>query len=320
MREFTEEQLQYIVEEKQTGTSWSNLVKKFQSKFKINKSYNAIREVFRRESSKSSSNNVENTKIINKPKILIIDIETTPLTMSGWGLFDQNIALNQILEDWSILSWAAKWIGSDKVYYSDTRNEKNPRNDKKILKEIWELMDEADIIIGQNSISFDTKKLNARFILNGMKPPSSYRHIDTMRIAKRVFKFTSNKLEYLSSNLCEEHVKLVSRKFNGFELWKACLAKKQEAFKELEAYNIEDVLSTEELFNTLAPWDRSINFNVYHDDHNNICSCGSSSFKKKGFVYSNAGKYQRHICTKCGKEHVDKHNLLTKEKRASLRK
>jgi hypothetical protein len=254
------------------------------------------------------------------PKVLILDIETTPIISYTWGLFDQNVALNQVIEDWSILSWAAKWLDSDKVFYSDTRNEKNPRNDKNLLKEIWKLLDQADIVVGQNSTAFDIKKLNARFILNGMNPPSSFRQIDTMRIAKRHFKFTSNKLEYMSKNLCEEHVKLTQRQFNGFDLWKACLAKNTKAFQELEAYNIEDVLATEELLKKLMPWNKSINFDVYNESFENICTCGNSRFSKKGYVYSNLAKYERFVCTKCGKEHVSRENLLSKEKRKSLKK
>jgi len=309
-KKWSPEDLEKLYALKLEGLKWKEILEHFPGSTE-----NGLRKAF--------YNNMKSETPIKEKKaakVLILDIETTPIVSFTWGLFDQNVALNQIIEDWSILSWAAKWMDSDKVFYSDTRKEKNTRNDKKLLKEIWNLIDEADIVVGQNSTSFDIKKLNALFILNGMKPPSSFRQIDTMRVAKSKFKFTSNKLEYMSKNLCEEHVKLTERKFNGFDLWKACLNKNQEAFKELEAYNIEDVLATEELLKILMPWDKSINFNVYHDEHTNSCTCGSTKFKKKGFVYSNLAKYERFICTKCGKEHVSRENLLTKEKRKSLRK
>ena len=85
---------------------------------------------------------------------------------------------------------------------------------------MWKLLDEADIVIGQNSKAFDIKKLNARFIIHGMQPPSSYRQIDTKILAKKHFNFTSNKLEYLSDKLNVKYKKQTKRKFSGFEMWK----------------------------------------------------------------------------------------------------
>jgi hypothetical protein len=131
------------------------------------------------------------------PKVLLLDIETSPIISYVWALFDQNIALNQIKTDWHLLSWAAKWLDSDKVMYMDQRNVKNIENDKKLLQHIWKLLDEADVVIWQNGDKFDGKKLNARFIMNGMKPPSSYKTIDTLKLAKKYFGFTVINLNIL---------------------------------------------------------------------------------------------------------------------------
>lgn len=250
------------------------------------------------------------------PKILVLDIETSPIVSYHWGLFDQNISLSQVKEDWSVISFAAKWVGEKEIFYADQRGVKNVRDDKKLLAKIWKLMDEADIILGQNSNSFDIKKLNARFIKQGFKPPSSYRKLDTLRIAKKNFGFTSFKLEYMSEFLNKKFKKL---KNSGFNLWIRCLAGELKAWQELETYNKFDVLATEELYNMIKSWDNTINFNVYHDDFHNACNCGSTDFKRNGFFYSNAGKYQRHKCLKCGRESRDKKNMLIKEKRESLK-
>ena len=59
-----------------------------------------------------------------------------------------------------------------------------------------------------NRKAVDNKKLNARFMLNGMQPPSSFRNIDTKILAKRYFGFTSNKLAYLTDKLCKKYKKL----------------------------------------------------------------------------------------------------------------
>ena len=254
----------------------------------------------------------------NKPKILILDIETAPILGHVWGLWDQNVGLNQIKSDWHVLSWSAKWFGDKKIMYQDQRTSKSIEDDKKLLEGIWKLLDEADIIVTQNGKAFDQKKLFARFILNGMKPPSSFKHIDTKQIASRHFAFTSNKLEYLTSKLCTKHKKLKTKKFQGFELWKACLAGNKAAWNEMERYNKADVLSLEELYTKLIPWDSSINFALYSDEPVDICSCGSKEFKRNGYCYTSVGKYQRHKCIKCGAELRSGQNEFSKEKRQSL--
>jgi hypothetical protein len=258
----------------------------------------------------------------NSPKILVLDVETAPMTAFVWGTFDQNIPLNMIQDDWHLLSWSAKWIGDapSKIMYMDQRKAKDITNDKNILEGIWKLMDEADVIVGQNSKKFDIKKLNARFILNGMKPPSSFKQIDTLVLARKHFAFTSNKLEFLSENLCTKYKKLKHGKFPGFQLWKECLSGNQEAWKEMQKYNCHDVLATEELYLKLVSWDKDINFDAYTDDLNHTCACGCKKFRNKGYAYTSAGKFHRYQCVDCNKESRGKVNLLVKEKRQSMRR
>lgn len=267
---------------------------------------------------------------MSKPNILILDVETAPILGYVWQLWENNLGLNQIERDWFILSWSAKWLESAdkkivfgphrKVMYRDQRNKKNMEDDSKILKEIWELMDAADIILTQNGKRFDSKRLNARFVLNGMKPPSPYKHIDTNQIARQKFGFTSNKLEYMTNKLCKKYKKSKHAKFSGFELWRECLANNLEAWKEMEKYNKYDVLSLEELFHVLSPWDSSVNFNLYHDLEQHICNCGSTEVVARGYSYTAQGKYQRYVCKSCGAWSKSAENLFTKEKRASLKR
>ena len=258
---------------------------------------------------------------MKKPKILLLDIETAPMLSYHWGLWDQNINLNQVQQDWFILAWAAKWLHdpASKTMYKDQRKAKNLSDDKDLLKGIWNLLNESDIVITQNGKIFDIKKLNARFILNGFKPPSSYKHIDTKQIASRKFGFTSKKLEYMTEKLNKKYKKQSHKKFPGFDLWIQCMAGNQDAWKEMEKYNKYDVLSLEELYLKLQPWDNSINPNLYTDTETSVCSCGSKNFIKNGFCYTSIGKYQRYSCSDCGAEVRSRANLFTKEKKESLK-
>jgi DNA polymerase elongation subunit (family B) len=248
------------------------------------------------------------------PRVLIYDIETAPLLGYCWSLWDNNIGLNQIHSDWHVLSWAAKWMGEEDVYYEDQRNVKNVEDDKELLQGIWKLLDECDFVITQNGKKFDQKKLNARFVIHGMKPPSTYRHIDVLQIAKAQFGFTSNKLEYMTKTLCKKYKKSGHAKFSGFELWSECLRGNIEAWSEMEDYNILDILSLEELYSIISPWDGKLpNFAVYDDEPSD-----NGEWVKEGFVYSNLGKYDRYRNTLTGQQRRGSINLLSKEKRDSL--
>jgi hypothetical protein len=298
------------VDELWEDNDYEDIAKVLKKEFKFDSTENAIRKAWKRYT--------DSPEILEKnerPKVLIFDIETAPLLGYIWRLWDQNVGLNMIHTDWYVLSWSAKWLGDppDKVMYMDQRNAKNIEDDSKTLKGIWDLLNEADVVLTQNGISFDVKKLNARFIMNGFQPPSSYKHIDTKRIAKAKFGFISNKLEYMTDKLCTKYKKLKHAKFSGFELWKECLAGNPKAWNEMEEYNKYDVLSLEELYLKMAPWDNTINFGIYSDSEEEVCQCGSDKIKKAGFVFTKTAKYQRYKCGDCGHETSDRVNLVKKK-------
>jgi hypothetical protein len=256
---------------------------------------------------------------LSKPKVLIFDIETAPILGYVWSIWEQNVGLNQINKDWHVISWAAKWLGTpaSAIFYQDQRSAKRIDDDRKLLQGIWQLLDEADVVITQNGKAFDQKKLFARFALQGFKPPSSFKHIDTKILAKKHFAFTSNRLEYLTDKLCTKYKKLKSKKFPGFDLWRECLAGNQEAWAELKRYNIHDVLSLEELYTKLAPWDTTNPLGQFQDIP--ACSCGSKKFQKRGYHVTVTGKFQRYQCSSCGAWTRDRENLLTPEVRKKRR-
>lgn len=284
------------------------------------------KEVLGRSSRKSTINDFKKTlefsseKAITKnpdydhAKILFIDIETAPLKGCLWSLWQNGIGLNQLDSDWYILSFTAKWAHSDELFYMDKRDSWQDEDDSAMLEKIWELMDEADFVCGHNTKKFDVKKINARFLLNKMGPPSTYRHIDTLLIAKSIFGFTSNKLEYLTDKLCTKYKKSKHGKFSGFSLWSECLKGNMDAWVEMEDYNKFDVLSNQELYEIFMPWDAKLpNFDLYVDGELDM-----SEWVEDGFHYSNLGKYQRYRNKRTGQQRRGRENLLSKEKRKSL--
>lgn len=261
---------------------------------------------------------VDDTKV-NKAKVLVLDIETAPVMAAVWRLFKENIGLNQIDKDWHLLSYAAKWLGEDDIFYSDQRAELDITNDSRLLHELWMMLDEADIVLHQNGKRFDIPKIRARMVIQGFKPFSPVRHIDTLEIAKKTFGFTSNRLEYMTDTLCTDTKKSKHNKFPGFELWKECLAGNEEAWEEMREYNCLDIISLEELYYKVAPWtDKLPNFSLYTDEIDFACQCGSTSLVEKGFAYTEVSKFQRYVCADCGKHYRGRKNLLSKGKRDKL--
>lgn len=253
--------------------------------------------------------------------MLLLDIETAPLLSHVWGLWEQNVGLNQLKADWFILSWAAKWLDEppESIIYMDQQAEPVLEDDARILREIWKLLDQADVVITQNGINFDIRKLNARFVISGLGPTRPVKHIDTKVLAKKYFAFTSNKLEYLANTLNKKYKKLKHAKFAGHELWTECLARNPEAWAEMKKYNCHDVLALEELYHRLAPWDHSVRFDWYREGTVPVCNCGCTRFQKRGYAYSLVGKFQVYRCCECGAQTRSRHNLFSKRKRDSIR-
>lgn len=237
-------------------------------------------------------------------KVLIFDIETAPIQAYVWDLKDQNIALNQIKQDWAVIAWSAKWLNDppSKILYYDQRNSKDPYDDKKILIPLWKLLDEADIVITQNGQRFDSPKLNARFIYHGMQPPSSYRHLDTYQLIRKTALFTSNRLEYLTDKLCVKYKKITHGKYPGMKLWVECLKGNIDAWNEMKRYNIHDVLSTEEFYLKIRAWVPETAPHVYDigKEDRKCHVCGKIAMQSKGVKATLKYKYRRLQCKNCG--------------------
>jgi predicted RNA-binding Zn-ribbon protein involved in translation (DUF1610 family) len=232
-------------------------------------------------------------------RIATYDIETSPNLVYTWGLFKQMVGINQIVRDWSVLSIAYKWLGEEKVHYFDC--EDDPLDDSGVVAKAYELFDEADILVGQNSVHFDTRKMTARFIEMGMLPHSPVKQIDTKVEAAKLAMFTSNKLEWLAPHLTDV-VKDKHNEFPGFELWSEALNGNPRAWAAMRKYNPQDVIATEKLYLKLRPWIKGHpNVNVEDDDETMRCGhCGSAHILRRGFATTQVGKYQRYQCGNCG--------------------
>lgn len=225
-------------------------------------------------------------------KILLLDIESSPNTAHVWGLWQQNVSINQLMESSYVLCYAAKWYGDKEVMF-DSVHKSRP---KTMLKGIHGLLNDADAVVHYNGTKFDIPTLNKEFLLHSFNPPSPYKQIDLLRVVRSNFRFPSNKLDYVAQrlNLGKKH------EHEGHELWVKCMNGDKDAWKRMEKYNIQDVVLLENLYGHLLPWIKSHpNHNLFSDGH--VCpNCGSSGVQKRGTAISATGTYQRYQCRSCG--------------------
>ena len=154
------------------------------------------------------------------PKILLLDLETAPIQALIWSLWQKYIDKSAIEKDVSILSFTAKWLFSPSlVSVTVTPEEAHERHDGTIIGKLWELFDEADIIVAHNGNKFDLRVANARFILNQYAPPMPYRTVDTYKVCAKQFMFSSYKLDYLNKIF-----HLTRKAESSFQLWKDCVS------------------------------------------------------------------------------------------------
>tara|TARA_R110001606_G_scaffold200790_2_gene348754 strand:- start:919 stop:1527 length:609 start_codon:yes stop_codon:yes gene_type:complete len=179
-------------------------------------------------------------------KTLYLDIETTPIKAYVWGLWDQNVSINQIIEPTEMLCFGARWNGTKKVIFKSVHHD----GKKAMLEELHKLMEEADVLVGWNSAAFDHKHINREFLENGMMPPSPVKDLDLMSVVKANFQFPSNKLDYVAQKLGVG----AKVKHSGFQLWIDCMAGNSKAWVEMKKYQIQDVNLLIDLYDILLPW------------------------------------------------------------------
>lgn len=245
-------------------------------------------------------------------KILLLDIETAPHRVYAWGLFDQNIALNQIEEPGYTLCWAAKWLGEKGVKFSSLVKDGH----KRMIEKVHALINEADAVVHYHGTRFDMPTLNQEFVLCGLKPPSSYKQIDLLKTVRKQFRLPSNKLDYVARHLGLKG-KLAHK---GMDLWKGCMKKDAKSWEEMEAYNIQDVLTLETVYIKLLPWIiEHPNQNLYTDKLDRVCpTCSSKNLQSRGTTKSKTMIYKRFQCNDCGSWSRERVTEMPKEKKAAI--
>jgi len=235
-------------------------------------------------------------------KVLFWDVETSSMDLmirtyqlkNYTSYFDPKL----IERDWTMLG--ASWAYDDEEPRVISVSTRNPLDDRKVVERLHKVLGKADALVGHNSDAFDLKKFNTRAVFYGLDPLAKKIRLDTLKMARKYFKFSSNKLSYICNYL-------------GLEAkdespdWDKCLEGDAQELRYMRQYNKQDVVATRELYYKLRGW---------HDTHPRmqdkvrdiegreveVCKvCGSPELKKDGTrLVASGRRKQKFQCLSCG--------------------
>lgn len=229
------------------------------------------------------------------PKIILLDIETAPSLGFYFDLYKEGNIVATV-KSWYILSFAYKTLGG-KTHCMALPNfpklyAKDKEDDSALVAVLHAVLEEADIIVAHNGDRFDLRKINARFLKYGMAPPSPYKTVDTLKVARKCFALDSNRLndigKYLGVGSKLPHT--------GFKLWEDCMAGDKKAWGLMKRYNVQDVELLDSVYHKLLPWmTNHPNIGVYAGIDHHCPNCGGT-LTRRGFLYTKTGRKQRYQC------------------------
>lgn len=235
-----------------------------------------------------------------EPKILTFDIETSHMVAATFGLWKADIPYDHIIHDWRIFSAAWKWLGNDTVYSASQAE----YTEEEVIHALTSAIQQADIVVGHNIDRFDLKKLNTRVFLCDRPPFFLPTSVDTYKVAKKEFAFSSNRLDYIAKALG-----VGGKTSTPTGLWLKALFGDKEAFTIMEEYNRNDVVINEKVYLKMRPFIRNhpdVSQLTLNGERLGCPSCGSEKIIKYGTYKEKHGgalkqkrRYQRHQCTSC---------------------
>lgn len=227
------------------------------------------------------------------PLVVLLDIESSPALGWTWQRYETDVLKCE--RDWQLLSFAWKELGRQPVRCV-ARPDFKDKTDRALTVAAWKVLDEADVVIAHNGDRFDLRKLRAKFLEHGLAPPRPFKSIDTLKIARSQFAFSSNRLNDLAATL------KVGEKLRtgGIDLWFDCLAGDAKAWARMRRYNAQDVALLERVYERLKAWAPSHPNLALYEDRPGCPVCSSLAVQRRGWNVNRAAKTPRFQCNQCG--------------------
>lgn len=240
---------------------------------------------------------------MSEARILVYDEEVSPTLQWAYGVWQTN-GLRTEIEPF-IICFSYRWYGEKKTHNvriklgkGDIYNKvKLMAAEREVVEKLWQVMDEAHIVVGHNAAGFDNKIAMAAFIRHRMKPPSPFRTVDTLRVARSVAKFNSNSLDNLCKLLGIGQKSAVTHK----DLWYDYFNGSRKAQRQMVEYCNMDVELLYILYERLRPYMKSHpNLNVITERGYACPACQSYNVTRRGYFHTKTQTYRRWSCKDCG--------------------
>jgi hypothetical protein len=246
---------------------------------------------------------MEKSKITVTPKEfkrLFWDIETSPNIGIFWQpSYKASIGPENIIKERAIICICYKWE-NQKTIHSLTWDEN--QNDKQLLLDFIKIISQADEIVSHNGDSFDEKWFRTRCLYHQIPCPPKFPSLDTLKKAKKHFRFNSNKLDYIGRFLIGE-----GKIGTGFDLWKKILLEKcDKSLKDMVKYCKKDVKILEEIYKRLQPYiEHNHHIAIYTGGNKYDCpNCGGDCSLSKTRTTKLGGIKRQLQCKTCFSYHT----------------
>lgn len=238
--------------------------------------------------------------LTNAHDVLILDIERMKgqAVVEFWDLGDFK---NRRIHADDVTVWprticaAWNWYGKKRVHFAA---EWEAGGRELMLRTIWRAYDRAQIVVGHNLDAFDTKKLKTEWRDLGLPPPSPFKTIDTLKVARREFGDESKTLDALCKRMG------IASKTDRYdvEVARAALAGNRAAQRQIKAYNCGDIAATAGLYDVIRPWHAGHPHSVIgtSDDRPTCNHCWGDDLEINGFKLANRILYRLYRCRSCG--------------------
>lgn len=251
------------------------------------------------------------------PKILIWDTEISPAIVAGYGNKWDFKYIKEI-QPQQLMCYAYKYLGEDETHFVSMHDYKDQ---KALVQSLANILNEADITIAHNGINFDDRMANTFFITNGIDRPSPSKSVDTLRVARRKFRFPSNSLNDLG-----EYLGVGSKSEVTYgDIWSEFIEGDEEAAELMKTYNVQDVDLLEKVYLKMRPYiDNHPNMGVYLQTPGVCAHCGSKELQSRGVAPRVNGNVKQWWCNTlkggCGTWNYERYvqESIPKEERSSM--
>lgn len=251
-------------------------------------------------------------KINTEAKILVWDIEVLPEIVWAYPTRRSNEAIKlKTIQDQTILSVSSVWLnkyqdkGAKAIEYEDVFQD-DMHDDRELCQYIWNLLDEADVVVHHYGDMFDVPKMMARFMYYDMGAPSYFESMDTKKLYNKIG-VPSKKLTEIGRYL-EVGQKEGSHGDLWFDMYNGC----KKARKAMRKYNDQDVKLTADILLKVLPYATNATSLSKYNGPTKACQCGSTDYYEEG-VSATRGRFKkRYVCNTCGSQFKSDKSFITR--------